>query len=264
MKRSTALGAIFLLLTTPGLARGDEKHECVSASYDGQKLRDEGKLLDARAQFVRCAVEECPALVVAECARWLKEIEERVPTVVFAVRDADGHDVLSATVSIDGKPLVGALEGRAVPVDAGRHTFRFAADGKIPVLQEVIIREGERGRVVAATLRPVVVSPAPEEVRQPPLWPAMLAGSVGVLAIGGFAVVGGIGQSEKNQLEQSCASSRSCASGDVDAARTKLVLADVALGVGVLAIGLAAYLFVDRAMARANAPPHSAQARALR
>ena len=80
--------------------------------------------------------------------------------------------------------------------------------------------------------------------------------------MGGFAFFGLTGQGDKDQLRDTCAPLRACSQDDVDAARTKLVIADVALGVGVVALAVATYMFIQRATFTVPAPPRSARARA--
>ena len=46
----------------------DTKRVCIAASTLGQTLRDEGKLVDAREQLLRCSREDCPGVVKAYCA----------------------------------------------------------------------------------------------------------------------------------------------------------------------------------------------------
>ena len=66
---------------------------------------------------------------------------------------------------------------------------------------------------------------------------------MGVLALGSFAIFGLIGKSDVDDLE-SCRGH--CAESDVDHARTKLIVADISLGVGIVALGVATYMFFTR------------------
>ena len=50
--------------------------------------------------------------------------------MVFDVRGAGGGgDIFAVRVSMDGAALVSRLDGSALAVDPGQHTFAFAADG---------------------------------------------------------------------------------------------------------------------------------------
>jgi hypothetical protein len=64
----------------------------------------------------------------------------------------------------------------------------------------------------------------------------------GALALSGFVVLGSWGYSEKRDLERTC--SPFCQSSEVDKVRTKYVVADACLAVGVLSLGVATYLFL--------------------
>jgi len=70
-----------------------------------------------------------------------------------------------------------------------------------------------------------------------------LVKGLGVVALGSFAFFGLSGKGEVADL-QGCKGH--CAQDDVDKARTKLVIADISLGVGIVALGVATYMFVTR------------------
>lgn len=76
---------------------------------------------------------------------------------------------------------------------------------------------------------------------------AWVLGGVGVVGIGAFATFGILGLSEKGDREAPVAEggcAPNCSDDEVSSVRTKLVLADVSLGIGVAALGVATYLFV--------------------
>jgi hypothetical protein len=76
-----------------------------------------------------------------------------------------------------------------------------------------------------------------------PLRPyAYIAGGVGAAGIIGFAVLGAIGKSAENDLRnQGCAPN--CSKDETDAIKTKYIVADVLLGVGIASIGTGVALF---------------------
>ncbi len=121
--------------------------QCIAAIDTGVKLRGQGKLLDARNTLVTCTNPKCPATVRAECEKDVDEVNRALPTVVFAPKDASGKDVLTpVTVSMDGKPLGGQLDGRAIAVDPGPHDFTFETSGVPPAKKSLMIHEGEKDR----------------------------------------------------------------------------------------------------------------------
>ncbi len=243
----TALCALTPLFTS-AVAHADEKQECVTAADEAQRLRDERKLVRARDQMVACAREVCPGPVRKECAKWLADIEASLSTVTLSARDARGRDLIDVRVSLDGVLLTDPIDGRAMFVDPGPHTFKFELAGKPSIEQQVIVREGERNRAVAAVFDvgaplPPVDTGAPGPERRTPVL-GYVVGGAGVLALGGAAFAWISGKSDIGKLRDGCGATHSCAQSDVDAARTKLVIGDVIGGVGIVAIGIGVYLIV--------------------
>lgn len=235
-----AIGALVALL--PGVARAEgTTHSCVEAAHLGQEQRDAGKLTVAREAFLQCTAPSCPSVVRESCERWMSELDVRLPSIVVGARDEAGDDLVSVHVDMDGAPLTDVLDGRSMTVDPGPHELIFTAEGFSPVKQFVVAREGERVRTVVATMTraPGAASKngrnATATSTPPRHLPALLvSGGVTALGAAGFAVFGLLGQGEKRDLRDSCAPSRTCASADVDGARTKLIVADVSLGLGVV------------------------------
>jgi hypothetical protein len=154
LARRTALALIAsasLLGLAPD-ARADDKAACVSSSEKAQQLRNAGKLNEAREQLVICGRAECPKLIQADCTQWMREVLDIVPTVVPAAKDRRGRDIVDVKVSIDGKIVTEALDGKAITVDPGVHTFKWEARGAAPVEEQMVVRQGERNRLVTATI----------------------------------------------------------------------------------------------------------------
>jgi hypothetical protein len=264
--RATASLAFFAFLAVLALPLGesrafaDDKEACVAASDQAQTLRDEGKFRAARAQMVACARESCPAIVRRDCEKYLSDLDTAQPTVVLGARDAKGNDVAGTRVLLDGVALLDHLDGKPIPVDPGEHTFRYETAGAAPVEQHAVIRVGEKNRILTAILmastavapKPVPVAPIAAPPAEPgetaprvhvPVASIVLA-SVGVVAGVGFAYFGLSGESDVSNLRATCAPN--CAQSDVNAARTKLIVSDVALGVGVVSLAAAAWIFFHR------------------
>jgi hypothetical protein len=222
------------------------KAECVSLLDRAQSMQTERKLLHARASYLACSAPVCPELVREDCARSLVELERAMPTVVFSAR-ADGHDVTDARVLLDGEAIASALDGHAVTLDPGSHVARFERAGGGVVEIRLVAREGEKNRSVSATF--VSTTTVPEKPKAEsgrfPVLPVIL-GSTGLLAIGGSFYLRLNANSDADQLRNSCAPT--CDQSSRDALSDKLVVANVALGVGIGAIALAAatWLFDPR------------------
>ncbi|OJY17386.1 MAG: hypothetical protein BGO98_00335 [Myxococcales bacterium 68-20] len=161
---------------------------CLAASEQGQHARAAGKLREAREHFVVCGGAGCPALVRQDCAQWNSELAQALPTVVFGARDEQGRDLFDVLVSMDGETIVKKLDGKAVTVDPGKHTFRFEAEGFPVVSETVLIKEGERARVVDVMFEregdaETEVAPAGRKKGHTPYpWIVVGIGAVGVAA----------------------------------------------------------------------------------
>ena len=86
-----------------------------------------------------------------------------MPTVVLAARLPNGADEVDVRVLVDGKPLAQRLDGRAVELEPGDHLLSFqpGVAGAAPVEMRVVVREGEKGRLIVGNLQPVATNTAP-------------------------------------------------------------------------------------------------------
>jgi hypothetical protein len=218
------------------------------------------------------------------------------------VKDERGRSVSDFRVLVDGEPVARDVDA-PFPFDPGPHLVRIEAEALAPLEQNIVIRTGERGRLLESTLllarrESPDVEPLPnplrdpkgdprsadrlpaekpqgdkggtekvQEVKLPPETPPLetssaretgiyLAAGVGILALGAGAYLGIQGTREADEMRQTCAPG--CAKADVDAARTKLVAANVSLGVGIGAMAVAGILLLTRSPAP---PPSTGRAR---
>jgi hypothetical protein len=257
MRRARPRHCAVLLLAAAGAARcasagaderADEKQACASAAEEAEQLRIDARLMAARERLLRCSRPGCPAAVRSDCAEWMTEVAAAMPTVVLAVRDARGQDVLGALVSVDGVPIAQGLDGKALEVDPGVHKFRFESAGA-EVEQVVLVRQGEKSRAITATLDRGPVAPtAPARSTSSPSAASSLQvspwtwafGGIGVLALGVGAYLELSVNADASGLESSCG--HSCSHAQVNPLVLKQqVLGPVAFGVGALSLGLAGY-----------------------
>jgi hypothetical protein len=141
---AAALLAVSLL---PGSARAQPNtDQCIDADTRAQDLRRDGKLQNARAVLQVCIDPTCPRLVREDCLQRLNELTNAVPSLIFSAKDGTGRTLSAVAVTIDGKPLVDHLDGSAIEVDPGEHTFGFQAAGLPPTSLKLMIRERERAR----------------------------------------------------------------------------------------------------------------------
>ncbi len=251
---SGVLAAAAVLVASEAAAHADDREQCATAADQAQQLRDEGKYRRARDQLLVCARDVCPTPIKRDCLEWLTQVETTAPTVVFGAKDGS-KDLSEVKVYVDGAAVTERLDGKPVQMDLGKHTVKFEYQGQTRE-EEVIIGAGLKNRNVtvtfgapapagtAAGLSPTTVSPPEEKGKAGSIVPALIVGGIGVVALGSFAVFGLGGKSDVDNLEKTCKGS--CAQSDVDAASSKLLIADISLGVGVVALGVATYLILTR------------------
>jgi hypothetical protein len=245
-------------IVAPRAAAADDKAQCLTASDQGQSLRDDGKYHKAREAFAACAREACPTIVRRDCMKWLADLEQSWPSVVVGAKDDKGADLVDVKVEVDGALLVSRLDGNPAPVDPGEHVFRFETAGYPPVEQRVVVRAGEKSRLIAAQFAPSTPAPPGEgaapaagtttpDQRTPHgmRTSAWVFGGLAVAAFGTEAFFGLSGLSDRSHLKsQPCAQTASCSQSSVDSIRTKFTVADIALGVGLVSAAISAYLFI--------------------
>jgi hypothetical protein len=194
-------------------------------------------------------------------------------------------------VSVDGEVVATHLDAGAVPVDPGMHAVRFEHAGFDPVEQRVDVREGESRRELDAVFRgapepppkatatPVVPPPPrPPPPRPPPPRPpppeattssppppeeppspapvpagAYVLGAAGIVALGVGLTMEVIGVSDRQHLSDTCGARRTCDPSDVDAARSRVLAGDIALGAAAVLFGGAAYVYFTRDTSPAQA-----------
>ena len=250
-------------------AAPDEREQCAASAEQAQQLRDEGKYRRAREQMLVCARDVCPGPIKSDCGKWLTELDRDAPTVVFGARDSNGADVLDVKVSMDGAPIQERLDGKPVLVDSGEHVFKFESKDGAVKEERVLVRAAEKARPIIATF-PGSATPVPTNGDNTPvtpnnggggegsLVPALVVGGIGVVALGSFAIFGIGGKNDVDDLQR-C--KPTCDEKDVDSARTKLIIADISLGVGIVALGVAAYMFITRPTVDTNKVQANVQAK---
>jgi hypothetical protein len=212
---------------------------CLDAVAKGQALRDEHKVLEARAQFQVCARATCPAVVQRDCANWVAELDRALPTIVLSARDEAGKDVLDVTLSVDGAPLAAGSAGQALPIDPGLHTFRFERTGGALVTQQAVVREGEKDQKLAVVFTaphpttPAVLQPSPHPFRWSPMRvAAIVTGGAGVVAMGTGV---GVAFNAKARDNTAAGEAEPARHTDSQSAANEGTLASVIIGVGAAA-----------------------------
>ena len=267
MRTFVAAGALCSVVLAAPFAHAapPTKRECIDANAEGQSQMKAGKLRDAQSSLHMCASAACPAAVRDDCALRLDELERLIPSLVFEAKDASGKDLALVRVKVDGRPLADRLDGKALPVDPGEHTFTFEVVGYAPVTRTLLLREGDRARRERVILVPSGIEPpadkeAPADGRGQRVL-GIVIGSAGIVGLGVGGVLGGLASS-------TWSSAKGCVSATTtDCANREQAMADhdsaVALATG-STIGFIAggALLVTGVIVFLTAPKHATTAAA--
>ena len=145
----------------PGLASAD-RDACVSAHEQAQVERIAGHYLAARTGLLSCAQRDCPRLISDECNTWLGELDRTLPSLVLAVTDEQGRDLVDVRLFMNESTTAAPVDGRALALDPGVYKLRFEATGYLPVEQSLSIRDGEKNRLVRVTMAKALAPPHAE------------------------------------------------------------------------------------------------------
>jgi hypothetical protein len=260
MQRSpSALVSVFwgtlALLSLPARtvnAQSSEPASC-DAVQRTEALRSSGQYRAARTLLLECVNAQCGGDVRRRCATTLQKLDAVTPSIVVRAQLADGNDVTDVAVRMEDQQLASSLNGLAIPVDPGEHTLVFERAGLPPVSQTVTLREGEKFRPIDVQLEPNTASSSGDETGggQGGSWldgqrwaiGGTLIG-VGVVSLGAFTALGLKARSDEKELKDANCKPN-CSEAAVESIRTRYVLSNVALGVGVLALGSATWVLVS-------------------
>jgi hypothetical protein len=278
----SVLALSFLFGESLALADGPTKQECVAANESAQNLKRTRKLLEARSLLLTCVAKACPGPVREDCLDLLNEVQNALPTIVFAVQDANGKDIPAVSVTVDGAPLADQLDGSPIEVDPGVHSFSFESEGFKWAIQTIRVNERDRARRVRVLLQPLTrpepapaakpeITPPPataatSEPRQPPApappttprtpghvtadprtWPklpAYVALGVGGSGIAVGSLFGVAALNRKSSLDGAC-KNKACPPSsrpDIGALHADAVTSNVSLGIGIAGLAVGGVL----------------------
>lgn len=162
------MSAGVVLLCSHGARAADPTmSDCIQANEGAIKLRADKRLRQARSQWLVCAADSCGSEISNVCKTRVAEVNAAIPTIVFEAVDGTGNALTAVKVSMDGQPLVDRLEGTAISLDPGEHTFTFQTEGQAPVEKKLVINEGQKDRP-----EKVVIGTPPPAAAQPSATPA--------------------------------------------------------------------------------------------
>jgi hypothetical protein len=159
-----SLGTMVLVASSlcPLAARADQipTADCLAASSASIRLDNEHRLRAERTQLLVCASASCPVDVRNECVHRVDEVNSAIPTIIFGARDGDGNDLSAVRVIMDTEVLTDRLQGIAIPIDPGVHTFIFEAALQQSVWKSFVILQGQKNRTELITFSAVPRPPS--------------------------------------------------------------------------------------------------------
>jgi hypothetical protein len=256
-RRVCTVALVAAAAARPGFALADSSaaSQCIAAAEQSQPLRDHDHFKAARDKLLACSRPECPSFVRTDCTKWLADLDGVMPKIVFGAADSTGADLADVRVWLDGEQVAQRLDGSEIAIDPGSHTIRFEHTGSAPIEQQVVVRVGDHHRNVSVRFEgPAAAAPLPSALSAdaPPeqpeghrslLLPITLMGT-GVAALGVASFFWLSGLSDHSTMGSGCAVTHSCTQSAVDAGQAKLVVGDVAGGLGILAAGVGTGILV--------------------
>lgn len=262
MRRTPFVVLAIAGLLPAGAVRAETTATCIEAHESSQLLQKDGKLRAAARALLFCASERCPRAVQEDCARMLATTEAETPTIVIHARDG-GNDAIDVHAAIDGEPVAERLDGRPLTVDPGAHEMTGTLPDGRTIRVTFLASVGEQNRRVelvfaapSTALQPpmssadTVGAPSPSAPRGPVPVGAWVAAGGSALALGSFTLFALRGNSKENALER-CAPA--CRADDVHAMRGDYLVADLSLGVAVVALAAGVWIYLTRPPARSAA-----------
>lgn len=148
MRARLLLAVFVVMLARNGSAQehAPTAPECIGANERAITLRKDHHLQSAREESVACAAPTCPWEIREECSRRVSLITNALPTIVFDVKDERGNDAAVVDLKVDGELSTARIDGTAIALDPGTHTFWFSSPQTEPVTRQFVLREGEKNR----------------------------------------------------------------------------------------------------------------------
>lgn len=247
-----------------------EPQACISLHADGQREAKAGKLLRATELYMACISDfSCPGMLRKECDELLSAVQANTPTAIFSVVDKTGKDISTVKIYVDDVLVAEVIDGRAISLDPGKHRFQFTLPDGTSLTSELLIREGDKRRLIQVQQEkeelPVVppeakVAPAPAKespvvppVASPPVpptkkealpttfWVATAGALVGLGVGTGFAIGGSGLKSELSNCGPYCSEAER---GTYSNLKRDYLIADIGFAVGAVSAGVAIWKWV--------------------
>ena len=253
--RAAAICAAAVSWLTHGHALADTQ-SCVTSHASGQREAKAGRLKLASELFTACGSDSsCPEQLRAECTEMLERTRAAIPTVILSVLDEHGGDVSAVKVFSTDELVADGLDGRAIALDPGKHRLRFLLPWGDVLSSDVLIREGEKNRLIQVRIEPKTkpdTAPAPAPAASPPPAPpaessppvgAWVATGIAVAGAGVFGTFAILGSSSKSDLDACSPNCPRSLESTRDKLKTSYLIADIGLGTAIVSGAVAVYLF---------------------
>jgi len=226
MGSAISIAVVLLLASSAARAAGPTTAQCLAASDASLKFATEHKLRAERAQLIQCAASTCPAAIHKECLSHVDEVNAQIPTIIIAAANHAGENLTAVKVSMDGEPLTDRLDGTALAVDPGEHTFTFEAAGEPTLTKKLVIEQAQKDRheLVAFAVEHKEAASTPTTAATPlsrvlgtQRVVALVSGGIGVVGLGVGAVFGALAVSQKASAESLCPGSGTTCSSSAGA-----------------------------------------------
>lgn len=209
--------------------------------------------MDAQAQAVRESDDVRESLAK-------QRIAELEPRVIRLVLRADFPRPEGFSVFLDGTRLEAVALGVPLPVDPGEHVVRYEAPGRRPkearittssssLRPELILTELELVPVAVAAAVPARAAPAPSESKsahtRTVLTGALFGVGIGTLAFGAYAgLQANASWNDRNEHCSPYCTPEAQAFGE--SAQRFATMSNLAVGIGLVSVGVGFYLFATR------------------
>lgn len=157
-----AIAGLLLLLPEAAMAKGGKRAkgsaspEAVSACVDNYKTgldkEQSGHLRQARELFIKCSKASCGSPLREECTTRFTQLSTDIPSIVPVVTDDAGGPQTDVEVRVDGEKLTSSLDGHSFSLDPGVREVSFSKDGRVFATQKVMIVQGQRNRLISASM----------------------------------------------------------------------------------------------------------------
>jgi hypothetical protein len=267
-------------------AKPSAKSACEATHSQLDEAERQGHLQAAKELALGCSVPACGEWLAQQCRTRFQALSVDIPTVIPIVLDEKGAPLRDAELRIDGTLCTSPLNGPALPIDPGIHELAFSAPGREPRVEKLAILQGAKNRQLSMVLvaaqqatpastgaalpSPVSPSAAPPVVEAPSATPALhtpaagadrtsiwpyVVGGVGLAALGSSVAFATWGHHDFELLD---ACSPNCKQDSLDHVRSMYIAADISLGVGAVALGVATWLYFSEPASAAPANDRAA------